>query len=1306
MRPCINTWIGKGRLSLGLWVGVSLMTQACGQIVLPQAANIVPQALNQTVVVPKNTPVNVVMSAVDTGALIYSVVTQPSHGTLSTVNGSSIIYTPDNNYTGADSFIFKANDGFVDSNIAAVSFIVNNLPVANAQSVSTAEESAKSIVLSGSDQEGGPVTFKISTQPAHGTLSALSGSNIVYTPALNYYGSDSFGFKSNDGYSDSAEAVVSITVTPVNDLPVSVAVADSTAEDSAKVIALSASDIDGDALSYSVITPPQHGSLGSVSGNSVTYTPALNYNGSDSFTYRTHDGTGSSNTATVSLTVTPVNDAPVASNQNNVPVTEDTDKEITLVATDVDSDPMTYLIVTPPTMGSLSVVSGNKVTYSPSEGYHGTDSFSFRANDGSLDSNVATVNITVASVNDPPTVGPDQHFDLAYRQPVSITLVGADADEDGLSFPIVSSPAHGILIGAGTANVVYRPGMYEGSDSFSYRVSDGMGTSAIATVTFTMGAKVVGGLDPSWAEGGMAITQIGGTGGSVSERVISLAELPGGDVLVAYSLGDSWPAAYAIRRYNSSGVRVTTYGTQGALTLADIADINRMYRRSDGKIWILANLCLPSSWNCGSNPGLILLNSNGEIDASFGSGGYLELNPGNYSYFGDTMLLSDDSLIVDVSTDSNSFDLRKISAAGVLDSSFGSGGSAYVSIPGGDDGNHYNYSYGKKFSLLGDGSILLSSYFYVNTWQYTDLFLGKLNADGSQNTGFGNLGNGWQFYNPTGSAYANIGPVFPVGTSGEALVSSNGYMLKISDMGVPDTNYGDLGNGFQTLSFSFDNSVNNGDGTFLVYDWALSNLATVDSNGSFGTTWSLGYYSSGAQVYSQFGSTYVYGAYSKIYSQVLYNNGMNYETYGGFVSKLNVSGQSIDSSFAGGNLQDSEAFSHDFGSAVKVLSNGKVLVAGSRLQDGSNGFFNVVRYTSYGALDSSFGTDGVASIQINGSGPVQAQAIETLSDGSIVVTGHAYDSNSGFWGISVYKLLANGVQDTSFGDSGVRHVYVPGWSVYFNNDSNYDKRSMSMKVNASNQIVVSTGYYDNSNSSQGIFMARMSSTGVMDTSFDGDGMAMIQTSNYPVVSDIAIQADGKVLVAGSLNSGQAFVARISGAALDASFAPAAPQQGYITFYYYGSSQSRAYSVAIDSSGRVLVGGFVDYGMAIARFTPAGELDSTFGTDGVFQQKDSYNYGASIQNIFVQSDGTIVLGGVEGQWPWSTGHNFYIARLTDAGAFDTSFSDDGYVTYDLGAKGESRAFGMAIDADGCIVQSGTTDSGGMRGRDFGTIRVFQ
>src|SRR5207253_3766017 len=109
------------------------------------------------------------------------------------------------------------------------------------------------------------------------------------------------------GTADSAAATVSITVTAVNDAPVAYAQSVITAEDTAKAITLTASDVDGDALTYSIVSGPSHGSLSGAAPN-VTYTPAANYNGSDSFTFKANDATADSAAATVSITVTAVNE--------------------------------------------------------------------------------------------------------------------------------------------------------------------------------------------------------------------------------------------------------------------------------------------------------------------------------------------------------------------------------------------------------------------------------------------------------------------------------------------------------------------------------------------------------------------------------------------------------------------------------------------------------------------------------------------------------------------------------------------------------------------------------------------------------------------------------------------------------------------------------------------------------------------------------------------------------------------------------------------------------------------------------------
>src|SRR5439155_2532881 len=211
--------------------------------------------------------------------LTYSIVVGPTHGTL-TGTAPNVTYTPAANYNGPDSFTFKANDGTLNSNIATVTITVtavNDPPVANAQSVSTNQDTAKAISLTATDVDGDPLTYAIVTAPTHGALSGVAP-NVTYTPAAGYSGPDSFTFKANDGTVDSAAATVSLTVVHVNHAPVADAQAVTTEEDTAKAITLTASDVDGDTLTYAIVAAPTHGALSGTAPN-VTYTPAANYNG-------------------------------------------------------------------------------------------------------------------------------------------------------------------------------------------------------------------------------------------------------------------------------------------------------------------------------------------------------------------------------------------------------------------------------------------------------------------------------------------------------------------------------------------------------------------------------------------------------------------------------------------------------------------------------------------------------------------------------------------------------------------------------------------------------------------------------------------------------------------------------------------------------------------------------------------------------------------------------------------------------------------------------------------------------------------
>src|SRR5215813_2807042 len=514
--------------------------------------NVGPTANNVNATTNEDTAVNIPLTAtdIDSVSLTFTIVSGPSHGTLNASGGTmsctnsncpaSVTYTPAPNYNGSDSFTFNASDGVSTSNTATVSITVNPVndpPLANNVAVTTDEETPVVITLRASDIDSTNLTFTVVSGPSHGVVTPTTGPmacasngsctvSVTYTPAANFNSLDSFSFRANDGELSSNIATASITVNNVNDAPAANDISLSTNEDNALVITLGGSDVDSTNLTLTVVTGPSHGSLGPVSspscltipnsegvaGSSCTataiYTPAANYNGPDAFTFRTNDGALDSNIATASITVQPVNDAPVATN-GLATTNEHSAVLVTLSATDIDSNTLTFSIVTTTSNGSLGSISSPScasesngtgtpgvnctatVAYSPGLNYSGSDSFTFKVNDGSLDSNVATVALTVNGVNDAPLAAND-FYSTDKDTPLNIGVpgvLGNDNDVDNqtsnLIASLVSGPTHAASFTLNAdGSFSYTPAVnFTGTDSFAYKINDGTNDSNEATVT-------------------------------------------------------------------------------------------------------------------------------------------------------------------------------------------------------------------------------------------------------------------------------------------------------------------------------------------------------------------------------------------------------------------------------------------------------------------------------------------------------------------------------------------------------------------------------------------------------------------------------------------------------------------------------------------------------------------------------------------------------------------------------------------------------------------------------------------------------
>jgi VCBS repeat-containing protein len=335
-----------------------------------------------------------------------------------------------------------------------------------------------SVLLGGAGGSfAGPTNFDVGDGPTSVAVDDFNGDGKPDVAAANVRGGN---------------VSVLLNSTNVNRAPTATADAYTTAEDTALSVAAPGvlgndGDPDGNPLTAVLGSGPSHGSLTLNPNGSFTYTPTANYHGDDSFTYKASDGTLTSNPATVTITVTPVNDTPSA-----VGDTYSTDEDTTLTVaapgvlgndSDLDHDTLTAATVSGPSHGILDLNANGSFTYTPAANYNGEDSFTYRASDGTLGSNPATVTITVTPVNDKPTVtvaagascGTDDRSGT-----VNLTVGDVDSAAETLTLSATDSTNRALVP---TNNVVFG-----GSGAArTVTVSTVSGRTGTATVTVTVG---------------------------------------------------------------------------------------------------------------------------------------------------------------------------------------------------------------------------------------------------------------------------------------------------------------------------------------------------------------------------------------------------------------------------------------------------------------------------------------------------------------------------------------------------------------------------------------------------------------------------------------------------------------------------------------------------------------------------------------------------------------------------------------------------------------------------------------------------
>ncbi len=353
----------------------------------------------------------------DNNQLTAEVASQPQSGNLALNPNGSFTYEPEANFNGEDSFTYKACDGAatpacsepVQAKITVSP--VNDAPVAKDDSATTPGDLPKNIdvLANDTDAEGDTLTVQEFTQGSGGTVEKNPDRSLRYIPDDTFTGEDAFTYTVADGNGGTAEATVTVNVTPgVNDPPVSKDDTYTTKEDndltvSAPGVLDNDADPENDTLTAVEVNGPSNGALTLVEDGSFTYKPNKDYNGTDTFTYKATDGQDPGNTATATITVNAVNDQPVA-NPDSATTQKDNAVKISVLTNDedADGDQLTVSNPTQPTNGQVDCTQAGECTYTPSSGFTGQDTFDYTALDGNGGTNTATVNIAVEEPPPPP----------------------------------------------------------------------------------------------------------------------------------------------------------------------------------------------------------------------------------------------------------------------------------------------------------------------------------------------------------------------------------------------------------------------------------------------------------------------------------------------------------------------------------------------------------------------------------------------------------------------------------------------------------------------------------------------------------------------------------------------------------------------------------------------------------------------------------------------------------------------------------------------------------------------------------------
>jgi large repetitive protein len=601
-----------------------------------------PVAQDKDVEVVEDTPKDFILVASDPDGdpITFIIVSQPLHGTLSGT-GPNFTYTPDQDYFGPDSFTYQVSDGVLLSNIATVTINVlpvNDAPIANDDAFTIDEDTVlnASVATNDSDVDGPEAVYTVVSGPTNGNLILNPNGTFTYTPNTNYFGTDQFVYSLCDNGTPNLcdNATVTITINSINDAPIANDDAFVTDEDTPLTASVAGNDdpTDGPQAVYTLVSGASNGTVILNPNGTFTYTPNLNFNGVDQFVYQLCDN-GIPNlcdNATVTITVNPVNDAPIA-NDDAFAMDENTVLNASVAGndSDVDGPEAIYTVVTGPTNGILTLNPNGTFTYTPNQDYSGTDQFVYSLCDNGTPNlcDQATVTITINPVNDPP-IAVDDVFVTDEDVPLIASVAGNDNPTDGPQaiYTVVSGPSNGTLLLNPDGSFTYTPNPnYFGSDQFVYSLCDNGVPNLCDQATVSITVNPVN--DPPVITGSFAATAYI-AGGVTIDPTLVVTDVDDVNLTgVVISISNNFITGDLLIFVNQNGITGSYNPATGVLTLTGVSSLANytaaiasiIYQNDDGTSFLTRRITFVASdgkdnslpWNSfidfpGNNGGPIL----------------------------------------------------------------------------------------------------------------------------------------------------------------------------------------------------------------------------------------------------------------------------------------------------------------------------------------------------------------------------------------------------------------------------------------------------------------------------------------------------------------------------------------------------------------------------------------------------------------------------------------------------------------------------------------------------------------------------